>query len=343
MSDGDWTEALADRYRAPEVLDQLRNIAAQIFSRYDVPFESTRRGGGWSNVVLMGGGLVLRLSADQGKDDLRREARLVALLPPEVGYPPVIDCGETGGFEWSLLKEIQGVNLGNVWPNLDWNERADALRQLWQKAEAVHRTDATAAASIVRERTWFYPANAQEAEDRLTRLAQKSILTSAQADALRAVLTRYWGALTNAPRVLNHADLTIENSLWHQGKIVSLLDFEFAVIAPVEMDLMNLVRIAYSPPFPHDPTPEADNAGLEKLREVILEVAKPILMTRHASKDLLCGYLVLLESFLLEEWLAHPEGEGPMEGWEPYLVLISLADEQGGYLAELFRKVETGG
>jgi hypothetical protein len=47
------------------------------------------------------------------------------------------------------------------------------------------------------------------------------------------------------------------------------------------------------------------------------------------------GYAVLLEPWLLELWLAHPEGEGPLEQWELLRRLRSLADGTGGYLALL--------
>lgn len=36
--------------------------------------------------------------------------------------------------------------------------------------------------------------------------------------------------------------------------------------------------------------------------------------------------------WLLEDWLAHPEGEGPLETWLPYRTLLSLADGNGVYL-----------
>src|SRR5204863_228122 len=41
-------------------------------------------------------------------------------------------------------------------------------------------------------------------------------------------------------QVVNHGDLALMNALW-DGEVVALLDFEFAVLGPVEIDLCRLV------------------------------------------------------------------------------------------------------
>jgi hypothetical protein len=61
------------------------------------------------------------------------------------------------------------------------------------------------------------------------------------------------------------------------------------------------------------------------------------LLAQPAGRDLLLGYAILLELWLLQLWLAHPEGEGPLEQWEPLRRLRSLADGTGGYLAPLLQ------
>lgn len=59
---------------------------------------------------------------------------------------------------------------------------------------------------------------------------------------------------------------------------------------------------------------------------------------QHDEQDLLLGYAILLELWLLQTWLAHPEGEGPLAQWDPLKRLRSLADGMGGYLAPLLTK-----
>jgi hypothetical protein len=157
----------ADQHRDGESLARLSKIAAGIFSRYGVDFAMAKRAGGWTNLTWRAGGLFLRLAIRRGSENLQKEAQLVAFLPPEVGYPAILETGVSDGFEWSLAEEIPGKSLGEVWQELDG--------------------------------------------------------------------------------------------------------------------------------------------------------------------DLLRGYAILLELWMLEDWLAHPEGEGPLEGWDPYRRLASLANGKGGF------------
>ncbi len=328
------SEAPSDQYRDPQTLDQLRKIAAAIFDQHGINFAAAKRAGGWTNLTWLAGGLALRLSVRPGQDKIRREAKLAALLPPAVGFPLILETGATEGYEWSLSQEIPGKNLGEVWNDLTWDERTNALRQLWEKVLAVHSVDVIAAVELVREKPWFNAADTQAAEASLSYLVRQQIMSSLQAGILRAALDRFWTALPAAACVLNHGDLTIENALWHAGKVVSLLDFEFAVIAPAELDLNELVKCAFAPGERHESLPDPEMAGLPKMQKVVAELAKPVI-AHPGGKDLLMGYAVLLELWMLEDWLAHPEGEGPLEQWQPYRMLLSLADGQAGYLAPL--------
>jgi scyllo-inosamine 4-kinase len=310
---------------------QIESIARDIFARYGVDFAVAKRAGGWSNATWIAGGLALRIATTQGNEKIRREAQLAALLPPEVGYPTRIDSGVTDGYEWNLSKEIPSRCLGEVWPELDWDERATALRGMWQKAQAVHSVDLAAAASLARKRAWFNSTDADEADTSLHRLTQQGLFTLLQAQVLRSALSCFWTVLPSATCVLNHGDLTLDNALWHQGQVVSLLDFEFAVIAPAEMDLNNWLKTAFGPEEVNAPLTATDRSGREKLRRVSAERARPVL-AHPGGRELLLGYAILIELWLLELWLAHPEGEGPLEQWQPYRRLLSLSDGQAGYL-----------
>lgn len=329
------SDAPSDKNRDFETNARLRRIAGDIFAHYGIDFATAKRAGGWSNATWLAGGLALRLSVRPGNETIRREARLAALLPPETGYPTILETGETEGYEWSLSKEIPGRNLGEVWPELDWDGRISALRQLWSKAQAVHTVNVAAAAGLARQRAWFNSSSAEEAGASLVRLAQQGIISPRQIDVLRETLDCFWKALPSAACVLNHGDLTIDNALYHEGQVVALIDFEFAVIAPAELDLNALVKYAYGPPETGDPFPDPDNSGRKRIRQEVAGLAKPVL-AHPGGKDLLSGYAILLEVWMLADWLAHPEGEGPLEQWQPYRRLISLADGQGGYLKDLF-------
>jgi aminoglycoside phosphotransferase (APT) family kinase protein len=306
-------------------------IAAAIFRRYGVDFATVQRGGGWTNTVWLADELVLRLSAFRECDSLLREVRLAALLPPAVGYPAILESGMTDGFAWILARRVPGRSLDEVWSGLRWDERVVALHGLWERAEAVHRVQADKAAGIVSQRAWFNVTDAAEAETSLSRLTERGIFNATEGGVLRDVLNRFWAVLPAAPHVLCHGDLTPGNALWYEGQLVGLLDFEFAVLAPVQLDLNHLVKCAFGPVVPGS-TNDAD--GGQRLRQMVQEVALPLLTVR-GGRELLLGYAILLELWLLELWLAHPEGEGPLEQWMPLRRLRSLADGTGGYLISL--------
>jgi aminoglycoside phosphotransferase (APT) family kinase protein len=308
---------------------QIETVASRIFARHGIDFAAARRAEGWSNATWIAGGLALRIATRQGSENIRREARLAQLLPAEVGYPPRVDSGVSDGLEWCLSKEIPGRCLGDVWPELGWEERAAALRGMWRKAQAVHAVALAPAACLAGRRAWFNTTDAAEASASLARLEQQGMFTSTQVDALRTALDRFWLALPAADCVLNHGDLTLANAIWDAGQVVSLLDFEYAVIAPAELDINIWLTHAFGP---EDTGLAAhEQAGQAMLRDLAVRLAQPAL-DHPGGPELLLGYAILLELCRLELWLLHPEGEGPLAGWEPYLRLGSLADGEGGYL-----------
>ena len=158
------------------------------------------------------------------------------------------------------------------------------------------------------------------------------MLHARQVDVLSDALDRYWAALPAAPRVLNHGDLCTENALWHEGRVVALLDLEFAVLAPVELDLNEVVQAAYAPPEQPDPLPDPGGAGLERLRAAVTEIAVAAARTPGAA-DRLLGYTVLVDMWLVENELSQWDGREPWSNWAPFRALTALADGAGGHLA----------
>ncbi len=61
-----------------------------------------------------------------------------------------------------------------------------------------------------------------------------------QRSRLHEIIGAYYRAAPVVEQVVNHGDLALMNALW-DGEVVALLDFEFAVLGPVEIDLCRLV------------------------------------------------------------------------------------------------------
>jgi aminoglycoside phosphotransferase (APT) family kinase protein len=310
--------------------DDLQAIAGSIFACHGVDPASVQRAGGWTNAVWLSQGLVLRLSTGKGNLSLLREARLARLFPVAVGYPRIVETGTSDGFCWSLVERLPGESLGSAWGGLGPQERAAALRGLWERAQAVHSVPGFKAARIAGRESWFNSTDPEWAEAGLARLEGDKILSPHAGWVLREALARYWKVKPAAPCVLCHGDLTMDNAVWlapvvsgHNGQVIGLLDFEFAVMAPVQLDLNHLVKCAYGP-----------GKGEPALHRTVKDMARPLLR-REQDRVLLAGYAVLLELWLLVDWLEHPEGEDPLEQWEPLRRLRSLAEERQGYLGEV--------
>ncbi len=312
-------------------------MAEGIFARHGVDFATARRGGGWTNATWIAGGLVLRLATQPGSENLPREAKIAALLPPGVGYPRVIDSGVTGGHAWMLVKELPGHSLGAAWEDLDWEARSIAVRGLWEKAQAVHTVSAESVEGVARTRAWFNSCDSNEADESLRRVVGQGYFTYHQGAVLRRLLASFWQALPKAKLVLVHGDLTFDNAMWHEDRVSALLDFEFALTAPIELDLNTLLCQAFFPDNRQPPYSNEEAAGREKLRTAAVDLARQVI-DHPGGKDLLLGYAVLLDLWRFEDYLAHPEGEGPVETWDNYRRLKSLASGGGGWLADVVRE-----
>ena len=276
--------AAADRVAAA-VLDQLGEDPG-----------AAVRGRGWTNATWLGADVVVRVARVAGAGDLHREARLVALLPEEVGHPPVLATGVHEGHEWVLTRRVDAVSLDEVWPSLDDASRARAVAQLWERAEHLHRTDPGLVAPHVRSRSPFFAQTPDEATESLGALTAAGALTRADAAGLTRVLDAFWVAVPEARAVLVHGDLCALNALWRDGEVVGLLDLEFAVLAPAAADLNELAKAAFSPSL---------SAGALE-RRAVTRVARSSL-AGAGGPEVLLGYATLLELWTLTRVVA----EGP--------------------------------
>ena len=223
--------------------DMLK-FARALFVMHGVTDEPKRLSGGWTNCVFAAGGLVLRCTTNIESGRLRRETRLAQLLPAEVGYPEIVDSGSTDGCDWMLCRRIFGTNLEDAWEKLSWDERAEALEQLWMRAKHVHAISPDIVRTFVNENLWYITTMENALREAET-LKESNVIKAEQYEAVKGYIYRFEAAMKQAECVLVHGDLTPANAMWHGGKITALLDFECAVIAPKEADLMMLLNTAY--------------------------------------------------------------------------------------------------
>ncbi|MGW1680665.1 phosphotransferase family protein [Saccharopolyspora sp. NPDC002376] len=306
-------------------------VAAEIFGEHGVDFCGAQRGRGWTNHTWLADDVVIRVATEPGTGDLLRELKLVELLPEEVGYPAVLDAGVRDGHEWVLTRRVVGENLDEIWSSLDDAARSRAVEQMWERARHVHDVDVVAASPHARSRSPFFPDNPAALEASLDRIVAAGALIERQTRGLQQALERFWDEIPKAPHALNHGDLCAPNTLWHEGSVAALLDFEFAVIAPIAIDLNEMVKIAFGP---------GDPAERKPLQPVMRDIAESAL-AQAGGPDVLIGYSIMLETWMLEQELAAPEPD-EADRANAISMLTAFAEGDGGHLAPLLRCPKAG-
>ena len=311
-------------------MNEHEKIAADIFSQYGLSFETAQRAGGWTNAVWLNGDVVLRLSKERGSDRIRREVERTKALPPSVGYPRSIATGIIDGYEWSLAERIQGQPLSNIWDKLSWVEKAIAVRQILAIMDGVHSVAVSKIEHLTLRTAWYNQFDKDSSFADIERYVERKIFTPQQGRVLRDILERFYFWKNRADCVLCHGDITMDNLLWHDGNVVSLLDFEHSVIAPCQLDVHSLVNLAL---VPHDVVllVEPGPGAVQYVKEMIALFAP--YLSEQCGKDLFLSYNVLFRQRFLEFWLANPEKE--IGECDAYQKLLSFCDGGGGYLMGL--------
>ena len=318
-------------------MEKHEKLAADIFQQHGLSFETAERAGGWTNAVWLNGDVVLRLSKEKKSNKIHREIERSKTFPTSVGYPKNIATGITDGYEWSLSERIPGQVLSSVWNDLSWTEKVTAIKQILVIVNGVHSVDVKKVEHITLKSAWYSSFDRESSLSDIERYITQQLFTPKQEHILRDILERFYKWYSSVTPVLCHGDITTDNLLWHEGNVVSLLDFEHSVIAPVQLDIHSIVNLAL---IPYDEAASKDIILLaEKKQEIQRYVTEVIplfapFLSRQSDRDLFIGYNVLYRQRFLEFWLAKPEGA--IEHCDAYQKLLSFCDGNAGYLSRLF-------
>jgi scyllo-inosamine 4-kinase len=310
-----------DHYRDATEAAVVRSLAARVVAQHGGDLSRMRRAHGISNSTWVGGGLAVRIANTSVVDGMAAEVALVRALPPEVGHPTILGVGTIEGHDWIVTKEVRGQNLHEAWPALTPEERRRAIRQLWERVRVVH--DATASLRVlVGSHSGFIPATPDGATAAADRVSAALGLTAGQRSRLHEIIGGYYRAAPLVDPVVNHGDLALMNALW-DGQVVALLDFEFALLGPIEIDLCRLV---YEAGVSKDGQRTDSDAGAVAFA-IAARDGDPV----H-GRALLLGAAVLDQLRDLEIWLPSGRTEDHSEDWRPDRLLTGLLDPKGGYL-----------
>lgn len=309
-----------DEYRDPISVALVRGLAAEVVAQYGGDLARMQRANGYSNATWVGNGIAVRIA--HTAVGMAREVAILRAIPKEVGHPKILGEGITNGHGWIVSAEIRGQNLYEAWSTLTPAQRGAAVHQLWARAQIVH--DATPSLStIVASHGGFIPATFDAAIAAADRANVKLGLSSAQQSQLYKVIEGYFRAAPLVEQIANHGDLALMNALW-EGDVVALLDFEFAVLGPVEIDLCRLVCEACVSDDGHLIDSDAGNAAIEIAARYMDPVHGPSLIHGAAILDQLRD---------IDIWTASES----VEHWRPCRLLAGLLSVNGGYLAPLLK------
>jgi scyllo-inosamine 4-kinase len=311
-----------DEHRDATEAAVVRSLAAQVVAQYGGDLRWMRRALGISNATWVGGGLAVRTAKTPVVGSMAAEVALVGALPPEVGHPKILGVGTIDGHDWIVTEEVRGQNLHEAWPTLTPEQRRRAIRQLWARVRVVH--DATPSLRLlVGSHAGFIPATADDATAAADRVSAALGLPNAQRSRFLKIIGDYYRAARVVEQVVNHGDLALMNALW-DGGVVALLDFEFAVLGPVEIDLCRLVSEA----LVSGDGQRSDNATGAAAFAIAARERDPV----H-GRALLQGAAVLDQLRDLEIWLGRDRSEDRFADWRPDQLLTGLLETDGGYLA----------
>ena len=322
----EWQGMIYDGFEAEAIREfSMVKFVHEVFELHGENTEQERLSGGWTNHVFAAGNLVLRFTSNLESGRLLREAKLAKLLPKQAGYPEIVDNGRTERYDWMLCRRISGTNLEDVWGNMSWKERADALEQLWQKTKFVHTVNVKKAEAYVNKALW-YMSGIENAVTETERLFERKLINAEQCDVLKGYIYRFETAIRKADFILVHGDLTPANAMWQDGEITALMDFECATIAPKEADLMMLLNTAYErmdlPGAMHDL--EAEQQFHNRMRELVQKEAP--------DWDILQGYRVIK---LVHHVVMDMNDEDFSPGHEELVCLLALLKDGKGKLVSV--------
>lgn len=218
-----------------------------------------------SNDTWRIGSVVLRVCWRGDRDRFARETAVTAALPASVPYPDVLAADRDDHLAWQVTRAIDGVSLSQVWSGLSTEHRRGAIRQTGQLLAALnaHPFPAEVTALLAEPRPVdTYSVQALLGADVNPLPCRRALLLIGPAralphvdrqlvDALEACLRSFadvdpllppTGGRAGPGPACVHADAHRHNVLWWDGRVVALLDFEWARLGPPDLELEPYLR-----------------------------------------------------------------------------------------------------
>ncbi len=211
----------------------------------------------WSNDTWLTGGSVLRVCWRGDRDRLVREGMLLDSLPASVPHATVLAAGCTEGLTWMVVRRLPGERLDLAWPRLSGRERraavvglAGALKALhgWKPPSAVwaELRQAALAVPVMPDDivgAGIVPLPIPRLFPLLDWLEEQPGMDSDLGGRVRMRVEELRPLVSDAEfedGAVVHGDASFANVLWHEGRLVALLDLEWARVGPPDLEFATI-------------------------------------------------------------------------------------------------------
>jgi aminoglycoside phosphotransferase (APT) family kinase protein len=251
-----FTELAHVEHWSPEAATaRLRRLLATTDLPVDVP-SSARNCSGESNDVWDLGDSYLRVCWRGDRDRLLREAELLRALPTTVPHAPVVAVGHSDEMSWLVTERVLGTSLSELVETDPLPSQREVFRDVARVLETFHNWSppATLRTRLTERPTmnladpltiWAADLVALQLDRLAPQVEMARSLPFVDGGLLDDVAERI-EQLTRADLfsrdpsvgVVVHGDAFVQNWLVRDGHITALLDFEWARIAPRDLDLL---------------------------------------------------------------------------------------------------------
>ncbi len=199
-------------------------------------------GGQVNQVFLVDQTYVVRIG---GRADaharLRREADLLRSLAGKIPVPTVHALGEHEGRVYQIQQFLPGRKLYAVWKELRPDEQEGVAAQLAAALKVIHGLGApgfgSADAGSKAEAVWLDYFSDKFARTLDEIKALKMSMVPGIVEMARDYFDEHSAVLQDGQPTVVHGDLSLVNILVHEGRLSAILDFEYALQAPLDYEL----------------------------------------------------------------------------------------------------------
>jgi serine/threonine protein kinase len=232
----------------------MENIVKAICRKEGIPCQTIQvlSGGQVNAVFLVDGKQILRIGArEDAGPRLEREAILLQNLAGQLPVAKVLAFGQEQGFFYQVQQFMPGQKLYAIWKNFSAEEQETIAAQLAAALKILHSTQfpnfGEGRQDSQRYATWI---------DYLTDKFQQTVaeihdLNIRMVPGFIEMAVNYFEehkhVLQAGVPTLVHSDMTLVNILADNGKVSAILDFEFALQAPADYELLAIEAFCLYP------------------------------------------------------------------------------------------------